>query len=401
MLSTLPRTRNVRPRCSRLAWRDPLSLFVALLVAACGGRATWDRNDEVPGTGTGGSAAGGAPQDGSGGAGAGTGGVPTPGGGTGGEPEPPLGHNPWQESDEPFCQSGGEVFEHRPVDLWSQPGSVYLMVDSQIYANHGTGWALVTDSGRANSGGLTGFADGLLVRYGSATARCGIEFVDSEGNDSCAAAISSADAVYVVHGTLALAAEGHKLFRYEGEHWVASASLDSSAWVLSLWGTESTLLLATTEGAYVSHGSGAPVLQDLPVTDVSAGATYPTSVWGFSDEELWVGNSEGELFHRQDGSWTLAWSSNSTDECRAITGMWGHGGQLFVTTLNSVYTVETGGHVRRLAHRPCDPEGRAGFWSIWGNSAEEVFVAEQKGGESGACGRVELSWFDGTQWGHL
>jgi hypothetical protein len=162
-------------------------------------------------------------------------------------------------------------------------------------------------------GGLTGFTGGPLVRYRS-TARCGIEFVDLEGNDRCAASISTAADVYVVHGALAFAAQANALFRYEGEHWVSSAFLELSVSISKLWASESTVLLATNEGPYVSHGSGAPVLEDLPATDAPAVTNYPTAVWGFSDEEPpAVPWRPSETESASEAGWSMGGSADEGD----------------------------------------------------------------------------------------
>lgn len=337
--------------------------------------------------------AGGTGVAGGGAAGAG----PLPEAGAGGEPE--LGDNPWQNST-PFCRPDGTApGVHSAVDLWSKDGSVYLMIDSETYANTGTGWSLLSKNARTGSGGITGFVTGPLVRYGDTTARCGIETLDSDGNDSCSAAIATADHVYVVHEELAFAAESQRILIFDGRYWIHWAPQTEAFWGRQLWASESTLLVAAADAVYVSRDDEAPVLQQLPDDSIAAGASY-SAAWGLTDDDLWVGNTAGELFHGSGETWTLAFRSDSPPECREITGIWGAGRQLFFTTVDGVYTIDERG-LRRLASRPCEPDSGARFWDIWGNSPEEVFVVEQTADRADPCGDIALTWFDGTRWGHL
>lgn len=368
------------------------------LVIACGGQASSrDPNPPEPsggGTAEPGSEVGGAGGAGSGlyGAGAGAssesgeGGLLQTAGAAG-----MLAESVWRMSNAAFCVEGTGA-PHSAVDLWSDEAGVYLLLDEQLYENRGEGWKLFRNEGRGGPGGIAGAIGDALMLYGGATVRCGIELMGRTGRTRCSAVLAGPRDVFVVQDDLAYAANADQVHVFDGtrwDPWDAERVLDGR-WIQRLWANERTLLLATTDGVFVSRDGQAPELQDLPE---AAGSDF-SAAWGFADDDLWVGSSTGQLFRFQGERWTLEWSNTAEAACARVTEIWGSEGQLFFHTPDGLYWHRTDGSTRTLARRPC-VEGRSAFQSVWGNSPVEVFVAEQSDG-SGACGEILLSWFDGT-----
>jgi hypothetical protein len=270
-----------------------------------------------------------------------------------------------------------------------------LLLDQKVYGNTGQGWRLLSSNARHGGGGLTGFAGGPLIRYGTSTARCGIEFVERDGSsDTCSGALADTRHVSVIGKLAAFAAHGDEIYSFDGKFWTHWYSL-GGPWIEQLWASDRTLLLATSEGAYVSRDGGAPQREMLPSSaEPDAAAQMYSAAWGFPDDELWVANSAGELFRRDENGWSLAWRKPAAGDCAAVTALWGARGQVFALTRSGLHRIRDA-RAEALIANTCDPDSSARLWSVWGNSPAEVFVVQQLS-RPGACGDIAVSWFDGS-----
>ncbi|HWA77707.1 MAG TPA: hypothetical protein VG937_35470 [Polyangiaceae bacterium] len=388
------------------------SWALALLwtISACGGRteasvfAAGGRADDGGAGmvnnsgGSGGAAVAGQPSGGatagqpSGGATAGqpsggaAGSVVSEGGSAGAPPEPG-----WRQSVEPFCGKP-DMFGPGTLDVWSDQGGVFLLVDEEIYGNTGSGWSLLAQAAHAGRGGLTGFPGGPLVRFGGVTDRCGIEFVQRDGAPSCSGA-AQPWGVSVVKRDLAYAVYSDRLLSYDGSMWtqrgdplVAPVGLS----VGQIWANETTIAITNDAGVYVSEGGVAPALQgDLP--EVESGYR---GVWGSAAGEIWVGSGDGQLFRASRGQWTSAFQVPGAPDCRAIERVWGDGADIFFATTNRVFRGRNNSF-ETVFELACDYSARIG--GLWGNSASEVFIAVAYHDSLAKCGNVAMLWFDGKQ----
>jgi hypothetical protein len=135
------------------------------------------------------------------------------------------------------------------------------------------------------------------------------------------------------------------------------------------------------------HQGRATADAEVALPDIGANV-----LWGFAENDLWVGGEFGRLAH-YDGN---TWSSSQADSaaCGPVKGHWGSGGTLFAYTESEVKTVQ-GGTERSVLRFPCGgPETVLG---LWGRSPSEAFILVQDtrlGSDS--CGDLKVLRFDGT-----
>jgi len=364
------------------------ALLTAML--GCGGRTElldrpWDVTS-VAGHSNGGSgsAAGGGSGGALGGQGAGdSGGIGT-GGTSGAEPI-------WRESREPFCGTP-DAFGPGTLDLWSDRGGVFLLVDQEMYANFGRGWALLAEAAHAGRGGLSGFPDGPLVRYGAVTDRCGIEFVERNGSYSCSGA-ASPWSVSVVSDDLAYGVYSDRLLRYDGTHWTQwgePLKVPPGVSFSQVWADERAVVVSNDFGVFVATNDAAPTPQtDLP--NVEGGYA---GVWGLRTGSWWVGSVDGHLYRSDGKGWTSTFKVPAAPDCRAIRRIWGTEEALFIATDSGVWR-ERAGQFDAIVELPCESAARVA--ALWGNSASEVFIAIAYSDARPDCGNTSLLWFDGQQ----
>jgi len=91
-------------------------------------------------------------------------------------------------------------------------------------------------------GGLSGFPNGNVIRYGGLTARCGIEVIDNAGNEFCSGAIEpthlsavNEKLAYAGYGSCRARVQRHRLATVG---WNISASVGYLRWRKFGWGTK-------------------------------------------------------------------------------------------------------------------------------------------------------------------
>ncbi|MFZ5892351.1 MAG: hypothetical protein ACOY0T_14930 [Myxococcota bacterium] len=336
--------------------------------------------------GSGGSMGGAGVIAGAGGTDAGAGGAEA---GAGGGTEP-VGRR-WRNSLEAFCFKRAL---HDTLRVWSDAIGVYLAAGGGIYGNTGSGWSLLTDSGNPLGGGITGFVNGPLVRYGGTTERCGIEFLDRQGVSSCsAAAYSDVSHVHVVGSQLAFAGAGRRIYSFDGAMWhLRDGQLPAAdfAPISRLWADSETLLIAASDGVYLARDGAPLTAQMLP----AASSNAFTAVWGSSAEDAWAGNADGQLFRLQEDTWSLAYQAPGEASCAGIRAIWGTPNDVFVVSASAFFRIKDG-VVTTIASHACGEDINQ-FVDVWGNSANEVFVA-RRAPTTPKCGSVRIDWFDGSE----
>ena len=68
---------------------------------------------------------------------------------------------------------------------------------------------------------------------------------------------------------------------------------------------------------------------------------------------------------------------------------------MFFSTDRALYRAQ-GADFEPVFELPCD--GNSRVWSVWGNSATEVFLAYETGNSTIGCGDIALKWWDGRAW---
>jgi len=289
-----------------------------------------------------------------------------------------------------FCAPAGALDS---LDVWSDDRGVYVLTsqylaDEVVQFDSGSGWTPVYRAPtRSSLMRLTGFVDGPLVLYGEAT--CGIRFL-SAGAAQCSAGASFAQSVHTVRPDLAYAVQNDRVLWYQGGLWTQLGDpLQPAGQVQgqSVWSNGDASVVAATQGrVFVASGTSTFVAQPkVPPNDFR-------SAWGFATDDLWVGDSAGNLVHGDGSAWTVAWTDPACGG-RPIRGMWGHRGSLYFYTDSSVGVRDASG-VRTIFDEGCNaPDVVTG---LWGNSPSEVFFVVRRGGPvSPACGVASVFLFDG------
>jgi hypothetical protein len=327
-----------------------------------------------------------------------------------------MGEIGWRESTDPWCP-GIEV--GRAWDVWSNESGVYTVLaervsggseEDHLYFNDGSGWDLLYTgpSGGMSSSTcmrhLVGTPSGVLFTWDPWVSGCSLlRIVDG----TVRAEAFNVYNVFVVSDTLVYACSYHGLMQFDGEEWTR-VSIDPCEG-RAMWASESRVYLAESSGIVEVFGG-----ETWDSWDTGTISTL-TAIWGFSDDDVWVGTDHGELRHWNGEEWTsVSWpdmdDSPDPNSCRyehqQIEGMWGIEGTLFFHTGKQLamrdgvdfavigywpgeYTATEGGYECR---------GAIEIHSIWGNAPEELFIAawdnEQEFGE---CGSEYLLWWDGSE----
>jgi hypothetical protein len=377
----------------------------------------------------GGSAAGGIGGQGGGGpAGGAGGGAPPPLGGSGGfkiggsggtsligdRPSDwtppfvlPMGPPGWRQGSSPLCDPNPREGYDAGFDAWADARGVFALVagscsngyypcvvnDAAVLFNAGSGWqpfyrfsADVTSYTTL----LGGFQGGKLLVAGSFDNRSGAAFLD-EGGLVFQAEISYPFGGFVadgnvVGGELAYAVGGNVL-EYSAGTW---SKVGEGNFVYSAWSDGKTTIAVGADQLILMGPVGGQLkpLKGVPAGDYEA-------VWGFAANDLWLGNSAGQLVHF-DGS---TWEAHQASARSSIQQLWGVDGTLYFST-----AVEFGrwnGTSAEILLAPAAgtdvnrSKGKLG--RFWGRSVNEVFIpVRDERYKSYICGTAFMLFFDGA-----
>jgi hypothetical protein len=343
---------------------------------------------------------------GSGGRGVSTGGVAS-----GGRPSPnewtpgfPLGAPGWKDSSQPFCDvnrgrlSGTSVWaDSRGVfalvsedcilvgrDLPYCPPESRLTAGVSLHFNDGTGWRVLLDDEVYSAFDLTGFEGGALL-VGQPT--CAAALIDvNDGTTTCSLPGMSGAferRSFVVNESLAYVVDSAGLHEYRAGAWSREVTVLPEK-INAVWANEEIVYLA---GEYQLY-SWAPQqnAQLHPLPDAPA-ASY-TTAWGFASNDVWFGNSVGQLTH-YDGQGFTRSKIPKEIEYPAITALWGSADQLFFSMFDRFGRVASGELETLLGMQTL---------SFWGTSPQDLFLAVQDSAfDDTACGAALLLHFDGTE----
>jgi hypothetical protein len=117
-----------------------------------------------------------------------------------------------------------------------------------------------------------------------------------------------------------------------------------------------------------------------------------TAAWGLADNDVWFGNSAGQLVHYDGTGFTVL--AVSAPERRGIVGLWGQGDRLYFRTQTEFGRV-VGGRAEVLLTAPRDENATVA--GMWGTSPNDVFLAITGALDSSMtpCRHNSMFWFDG------
>jgi hypothetical protein len=324
------------------------------------------------------------------------------------DPPIPLGSSGWEDSTEPLCephQGSTQVFS-----VWADARGVsaFFSADcnplaeqvctgskgSALQFNDGTGWKWLYQAGTIVPQ-LSGLPGKAIVLTGVLDGRSGI-FLLEDGKLTLSHPLEDASQtkVFGVGPELAYATVGAEVMRYRAGQWDLLQALPEQP--LALWADEQTLAVVGGNQTFLVKDGNSGKLTQL--ADTPAG-TY-TAVWGFGADDLWAGNSEGQLVHYDGAAWTTIETGSQDSTGSGITGLWGDSGVVYFTTFTEFGRVDARGvellYARDRGASPSEPYFSP--QSLWGRSATEVFLTlSDERFEQYACGSAFIVWFDGKE----
>jgi hypothetical protein len=298
------------------------------------------------------------------------------------------------------------------LDVWADQRGVFVLFDADclldpgycapgkngasLKFNDGTGWQNVYQFGPSvgSLALLSGFPDGpLILAGGTAELQYGVVFVEEGVATFEARLFPGVVGAFGVGKDLAYAVGSDpadstisEMLRYSAGTW--STTVLPTDVGRALWADDQTLVLAGgNQTIYMQTATSGNYVQ---LSGVPAGNYY--SVWAFGPQDVWAGNSAGELVHYDGNSWQVY----PTGSSGGISALWGANGQVYFTTTTqhevgrwngqTVETLLTSGEVATVT-------------DLWGRSSSEVFVTlHDYDFEGYACGGSFILWFDGTEW---
>lgn len=323
-------------------------------------------------------------------------------------PPLPLGEPGWMSSVNPICETfQGDVLA---FDVWADTSAVYVLFvtncntlvgncfgtqGTSLQRNDGSGWKPFYQFPPGPVPRLAGFPGGPIVLTAVVNAQPGIYFLDN-GTLTLSHALDDLTDVTVfgVRPGLAYARHGADILEYRDGTWATLATLAASP--LGVWGNEDLVAVAGLNQTIVVERRGGTTFEALPA--VPAG-DYG-AIWGFAADDLWAGNSVGQLVHYDGAAWQIVETGSHDKSGTGITALWGDGGSLYFTTFTEFGRADRQG-ASLLFARDAAAAGSDPFlspMSLWGKSATEVFLTlSDEAFAHYACGSSFLVWFDGAR----
>ncbi len=132
-------------------------------------------------------------------------------------------------------------------------------------------------------------------------------------------------------------------------------------------------------------------------------------MWGFAEDDVWIGSVRGTLKHWDGQVWTeIPWPAQSPypEGWVSIEQLWGADGVLFFRTYWQLVRCENL-QCEEVAYWPCAEytdqgiaqcEGGVSIRSMWGNSPQELFLAVNTSVGGGSQTDTKfLLFYDGQQ----
>jgi hypothetical protein len=199
--------------------------------------------------------------------------------------------------------------------------------------------------------------------------------------------------VAAVDENVAYAINGRHVLEYRDGSWHEVATLPDAG--NAIWANAEVVIVAGEFQVFSWRVGSAPKFEALPEAPVG---NY-SAIWGFAADDVWLGNSSGQLVYYDGSSFSVLQVSREAPPAE-MRGLWGRDGQLFFHTSN-----EFGRVVAKQVEYLLEPsEASSGSGStftlngLWGLSPKEVFLTvHDPEFDDYACGGQFAVWFDGTE----
>jgi hypothetical protein len=331
-------------------------------------------------------------------------------------PSVSVGAPGWRNTPSPLCDVHQGLAVGEIAGVWADSRGVFVLgttaciyldrvlsgcppIDGQGHSslilefNDGSGWRSLWEGTDANYAGLNGIAQGPLVVTGR---DCGISQVDPKtGVDTCWLASGGpgfpkptfiVDAAVAYHASSEEYSSTGSFYDFRDGAWkIEIPKLPET--IDAIWGTANLAYLA---GAYQLYTWSSDAPSSLRPLAGGPAARY-TAAWGFSEKDVWFGNSAGQLIH-YDGSGFKVLQVVPPDHW-GILGLWGQDGVLYFRT-----QMEFGRVVNGSAEILLDKSGEQGgvVAAMWGISPTEVYLSiTAEDPDFTPCRHNSMYWFDG------
>ena len=325
----------------------------------------------------------------------------------------PVGSPGWRDSQEPLCDVRQGVGLGETLGVWADSRGVFALVDNEcvyidltlagcpndgqghqateVEFNDGSGWRTLFQEQFTVYDGFTGFPDGpLVMTRGSCTAAF-LDFGATETDCSLPSELQSTyppPAFFVAGSNLAYVAVPTALGEYRSGSWnVLLNSMPET--ITAIWANDNLAYLAGEYQLYSWQGQPATGLVALP----NAPTANYTAAWALKEDDVWFGNTVGQLVHYDGTSFRILQAS--TIDRGGIVGLWGQGDQLYFYTGTEFGRV-VNGTSEILLTVPLASGGA--ITGLWGLSPQEVFLAIAGSYDSRTvpCTQNSMFWFDGV-----
>ncbi len=273
-----------------------------------------------------------------------------------------------------------------------------------LFNDGNAGWTRIYEQAEMatfNLRRLSGAPSGPLMLWGTVprfagTEACAFGHVDpAAGELSCQRPTGAPTAVFPVNGSLAYAAIGADLARFDGSSWSVFGP-PSARPIASLWAD-------ATDVAMIDLAGQAFVLRDDAWLSIGA---VGVAMWGTAIDDLWIATALGALSHYDGNTTTDVAALNTNTPCGQtpqVTGVWGSGDTLYFYGPRTLQRWD-GTRFEALGDWTCDFVVTSSITRVWGNGPNEVFVALSDFNRpftDPACGNGIVMYFDGTQFHSL
>lgn len=318
-------------------------------------------------------------------------------------PDVPQGESGWKQSAEDLCVPFGAP-GLGSTSVWADNRGVTLLRAGKcerqlesgcpseatgLYFNDGTGWSnLVVTQADPRRPSLVGvLPDGVTVILSIGT----MVRIDPSG-------ANSAWNNPLISVASAFLAPDSDLIYTTGLPTLASVNGDEIKGLGQVSHSSGNAIWAGQEKVYLAHAGNEFIEYDIEEETLSEADSVPVgdyaAVWGIEDgaeDEVWLGNTVGQLMHRVDGVWEVI----STGLTEPIQRIWGIADVVYFHTSYALGRASSN-QAEILVSFPVGYS--MSVQALWGTSESEVFVVfHNSDAEEYACGGLVVTWFDGAE----
>jgi hypothetical protein len=317
---------------------------------------------------------------------------------------------PWRESEVPWC--AGTENDVWVFDIWSSETAIYTLiqyvipgssneVQYEVLVNYGSGWSTyhseIADGSTSCLESLTGDDSDVLYTWGGASASCALGRI-SEGGSITREGFGVWDIFTAANNRIFAIMGGateQKIIEWVEDEWVPVPFAVPPYEVQHLWSDGIRIWAVGNNGTVVDYNEGTWTVHDIGTLDVFS------SIAGIEDGRIFTGTNSGRLFMYSESDWEeLSWPSGaSCGGASTIHSMWSTGNDLYFATAKQL-TLFSSESFSVLGAWECDGEdGTLDISSLWGNSAEEVFIGvSDPNAFREYCGDMYILWYDGSMY---